>query len=376
MEMTRRQRFYNTVTHGYVDRQIFDLCGCPQTLILCEQTARDMKQLLGIDGTDSGGYLDERILQKLDIDTRLTGGFPVPKSCHTEKHPGGFTDEWGIGYSLVGGHYEITKNPLRGMNIDEIRKYPFPRAEDIPAKVYRQYADHARYLHEQTDYVIVAQHPCYGVFELGCWMFGFDDFLCRCAAEPETVVWFFEKILSYQKGVIKPYYEALGRYIHCTTSGDDFGTQRGMFMSLSMFKQLIAPFFSERIAYTKSFTDAFFQHHTCGSVFELIPTLIQCGVDILNPIQPGAAQMEPEKLKNEYGDKLVFWGGIDTQELLVNGSVEEVKSAVADILRLFGNTGGYILSPAHCIQDDVPAANIIAIYDGAREFYGNQTKGV
>ncbi|MCL2815314.1 MAG: methyltransferase, partial [Oscillospiraceae bacterium] len=136
----------------------------------------------------------------------------------------------------------------------------------------------------------------------------------------------------------------------------------GLFMSVKMFEELVAPYMKERIRYTKTFTKAFFQHHTCGSVFDLIPSLIDCGVDILNPIQPNAYNMEPERLKSEYGRQITFWGGIDTQDLLVNGSPEDVRREVAYILSVFGTDGGYILSPAHCIQDDVPPANVIAIY--------------
>jgi uroporphyrinogen decarboxylase len=177
------------------------------------------------------------------------------------------------------------------------------------------------------------------------------------------VHWFFDKFLEYQKAVIKLYYGAIGEYINCTTSGDDFGTQHGTFMSVKMFDAFIGPYMKERIRYTKTFTNAFFQHHTCGSVFDLIPSLIDCGVDILNPIQPHAHNMEPERLKTEFGGQIAFWGGIDTQDLLVNGSPEDVKKETERILSVFGtDSGGYILSPAHCIQDDVPPENVIAIY--------------
>jgi uroporphyrinogen decarboxylase len=147
--------------------------------------------------------------------------------------------------------------------------------------------------------------------------------------------------------------------------------QTGTFMSVEMFKEFIAPYFSERIAHTKKYTGAFYQHHTCGSVHSLIPTLVKCGVDILNPIQPGTYMMEPEQLKKDYGSVISFWGGIDTQQLLPRSTVEEVKREVEKILAVMG-TDGYILSPAHCIQQDVPIENIAAIYRGAWEFYNNK----
>ena len=140
-------------------------------------------------------------------------------------------------------------------------------------------------------------------------------------------------------------------------------------MSVNMFDELIKPYLKERISHTKSYTDAFYQHHTCGSVHVLIPSIVECGVDVLNPIQPGTHHMEPDRLKTDFGDQLSFWGGIDTQHLLPEGNPEDVKEAVKSIVSIMGSDGGYILSPAHCIQPDVPAENVIAIYEGAAALY-------
>ncbi len=87
-----------------------------------------------------------------------------------------------------------------------------------------------------------------------------------------------------------------------------------------MFDEFIRPCLKERIAYTKCYTDAFYKHHTCGSVYTFIPAMIDCGVDILNPVQPGVYQMECERLKADFGDRLAFWGGLDTQHLLPGGA--------------------------------------------------------
>ena len=359
--MTGRERFLKAVSHQKVDRAVIDLYGSPQTMIDSKRIIEEIKKILNIEGDYNGpGFIDERILEKFSIDTRMTGGMPSPtnealyKSIDTDKYR---VDVWGIGYSDDGVY-----RPLKDKTLDEIKDFPFPKASDIDKNVFEKYRIHAKNLYENTNYAVIAQHPCFGVFELGCWMFGFDDFLYRLAGEPETVHWFFNKILEYQKDVIKLYYGAVGEYIQGTTSGDDFGTQHGTFMSVKMFDELVLPYMKERIRYTKTFTDAFFQHHTCGSVFRLIPSLINCGVDIINPIQPNAFEMEPERLKSEYGNQMSFWGGIDTQDLLVNGSTKQVGEEVDRILSIFGTDGGYILSPAHCIQEDVPAENVVAIY--------------
>jgi uroporphyrinogen decarboxylase len=346
------------------------LCGCPQTQIDYPETREALASLLGFGGPKQGRFpLDERVLSHFGIDTRAVGGMPTPATVHSREENGVVYDSYGIGRRMVNGHYEICHNPLNGRGIDEMMAYPMPEAEDIDRRLIEAWADDARRCHGETDYAVVAEHPVLGVFEIGCWMFGFDDYLYRLAAEPELVHAFSRRVLDYQKRAIEIYYGALGRHIDCTTSGDDFGMQTGPFMSAGMFGELVKPYLKERIGYTKKHTDALYQHHSCGSIHALIPDLAECGVDILNPIQPGAFMMEPERLKKDYGGLLSFWGGIDTQELLPNGSAGEVREAVRHILAIMGEGGGYVLSPAHCIQQDVPAENIAAIYQGAAEYY-------
>ena len=368
--MNHRERFKKNILAEKADRAVFDLCGCPQTLIDYAETKKALAVYLGFDGDAEGDFpLDERILRRFDIDTRVVGGMPNPKTVHNREENGVLYNNYGIGYRMVKDHYEICHNPLKDCGIDEVMAYPMPDAEDIDITLIQKWADKAQYVHENTDYAVIAEHPVLGVFEIGCWMFGFDDYLYRLAAEPEVVHAFSKRILDYQKKVIELYYGALGQYIDCTTSGDDFGMQTSLFMSVSMFDELIKPYFKERINHTKKYTDAFYQHHTCGSIYDLIPSLIDCGVEILNPIQPGTFMMEPERLKKDYGDRLAFWGGIDTQDLLPNGRPEDVEKAVAEMLTIMGESGGYVLSPAHCVQWDVPVENIAAIYDGAHKYY-------
>ena len=369
--MTHRERFRATVLHKKADRAVFDLCGSPQTAVDYQVTKGDMARILGISGGKQGAFcVDERILEALDIDTRLIGGMPTSVTSHNRVENNISYDSWGIGYCEQNGHMEICVNPLNGVTLDQMMAYEFPDPDKIDENLLKAWAQQAEFLHKNTDYAVIAEHPVLGVFELGCWMFGFDDYLYRLAGEPELVHAFSQRVLDYQKSVIKKYYGAVGRFIDCTTSGDDFGTQTGPFMATVMFDDLIKPYLKERVAYTKQFTDGFYKHHTCGSVHNFIPSIIDCGVDILNPIQPGVHMMELERLKADYGDKITFWGGIDTQHLLPQGSVEDIKSEVKRVLALMDN-GGYILSPAHTIQYDVPAKNVIAIYEGAKEFYSH-----
>jgi len=364
--LSYRERFARTLAHQDVDRVPMDLASTDMTEI--DGGARRLAPELGLRKGASDAETDEAVLQALDTDIRGVGGILRPASplarrlSETE-----IVNEWGIASRWNGHHYEMVGRPLAGASLADLEKYPWPDPEKIDPELIARLAERARRLREETPYVVCARHPYYGVMELGCWMCGFDDFLCRMAGEPEFVRRFFEIILGYQKRVNAIYYRALGRYLHFTSSGDDFGTQNAPFISPDMFRELVLPYFAERIRHIGEFSDAAFFHHTCGAVSPLISDLIAAGVRILNPIQPRAAGMEPARLKREFGARLTFYGGVDTQELLPRGMPEEVYAATRALISVLSPGGGYVLSAAHTFQPDVPARNIVAMYRAGRE---------
>ena len=365
--MNYRERFSATLNHAPVDRVPFDLGGTSLSSAN-EHVQTRLREALGVEGASPGVYtkFDERILTHLDIDIRRVGTVIQPASDLTRRVSDTETvDCWGIRRRYTGLYADIVGPPLQGASIDDLERYPWPKPENIDKALIERSRIEAKRLSEETPYVVCGEHPVYGVLELGCWMCGYDDFLLKMAIDEPFVRRFFDIILAYQKRVIEIYYGAVGRYIHFTTSGDDFGTQQGPLISPDMFESLIKPYFAERIRYTKQFTDAAYFHHSCGSIFPIIPHLIDAGVDILNPIQPGVRDMEPAKLKTAYGEKLVFHGGIDTQHLIRNGTPESVSRGVVDVLGAMRDSG-YMLAPAHNIQDDVPAENIIAMFTAAQ----------
>ena len=275
---------------------------------------------------------------------------------------GRYVDSWGITRRWTGLYYDIIDHPLKDATLADLAAFPWPQADEIPQTWFDRYAANARRLSEDTDYVVVGEHPVYGYFELGCWMCGFDDFLYRLAAEPEFVAAFFLRYHDYVRQVTERYYQAIGPWIQVTSSGDDFGMQNGPFLSPVSFRELIAPWYKKRVQLTKSLTSADYFHHTCGSVYRLISDIQAMGVDILNPIQPGATDMEPERLKAEFGDQLVFWGGIDEQNLLTRGTTQEVTAEAQRVATVLSAGGRYVAAPSHNIQADVPAENIVALY--------------
>ncbi len=136
-----------------------------------------------------------------------------------------------------------------------------------------------------------------------------------------------------------------------------------------MWKIYIKPRYNELIDSIKSkYPHIKVLHHSCGSIYPIIEDLIDIGVDILNPIQPTAKDMDPEKLKTRFGRRITFHGGIDVQTLLPFGTIREIKSEVTKILEILSDNGGYIVAPSHNIQAGTPVENIIAFYDTVNEY--------
>lgn len=218
--------------------------------------------------------------------------------------------------------------------------------------------------------MVIGEHPVYGILELGCWMCGYDDFLMRLAGDPDFVRRFFDKVLAIQMQVIEQCYAVVGPFLDLTMSGDDFGMQLGPLLSPRMFSELIVPYFSARIRRTKELMKGYYWHHSCGSIFALLDQLIACGVDILNPIQCSASNMAPQLLKENFGPRLVFWGGVDVQQFLPFATADEVRQHIQELIAIMGKNGGYVIAPAHNMQDDIPPENIVAWVETIHQYAG------
>lgn len=373
--MSRRQNFFDTMNHKRPENVIIDFGGNP--LSTMEGRSQDfLLDFLGYQREPEPERLlfaqtrrvDERILKHFDTDTRSVGHILMPKDSQFKMiSDTEYIDEWGIRRIFTGLYWDAVNTPLRGATMEDLDNYQFPNPDSIPEAELAAIAKEAKYLYENTDYVICAEHPTYGIFELGCWLLGFDDFLCRLIEEPEFVEKLFEIITDYQKKIIKRYYGSIGKYIHYTSSGDDFATQRAPFISPAMFREMIVPYYKERIRYTKEFTNAYFLHHSCGSVYRLLDDIIDMGTDILNPIQPKAADMEPGRLKREFGDRIVFHGGLDTQEVLPFLEESAIRETVEEVMDIMIQDGGYIFAAAHNIQEDVPPEKLTVMLETARK---------
>lgn len=364
--MNSRERFAQTMAHKQPDRVPMDIGGTSLTGMrpVCQ---RQLRKLLGFSGEGklANNGMDERILEWAGTDFRSVGGIANLPSVHPKRDLDSCVDTWGVKRQFINGYWEITHNPLRTATVEELKSFKWPEPR-IDEKALAKWEADAKALKQEGKYVVVAEHPIFGVMELGCWMCGYDQYLYNLAAEPDFFKAFSDKVLELQLKVIEQYYSVLGPYIDLTMNGDDFGTQTGPFMSPEMFEKLIAPYMTARIAKIKQLARCYFWHHSCGSVFSLLDQLLKCGVDILNPVQTSAAQMEPARLKKHFGERLVFWGAVDVQQFLPNATIQQVRDEVLSLARVLGKDGGYVMAPAHEMQEDIPPEKIIAWVEALR----------
>lgn len=209
--MGRREDFRRILRHEQPERILVDFGGNP----LSSMEGSSMDRLLGYLGYDipqNAGILpfgkvrrlDERILTHFDIDTRSVGAILRPqRSQYQEVSATEYIDEWGIRRKYTGMYWDAVDSPLRGATVGDLDTFEWPDPASIDRNEIKEYTGQARRLYEETDYVICAEHPVYGIFELGCWMCGFDDFLLKMAMDEEFVHSFFEIVLNYQKKLLR-----------------------------------------------------------------------------------------------------------------------------------------------------------------------------
>ncbi|HBQ63829.1 MAG TPA: hypothetical protein DD727_02670 [Clostridiales bacterium] len=169
----------------------------------------------------------------------------------------------------------------------------------------------------------------------------------------------------------------MGGFIQGICVNSDLGSQRGPFCRPSLWEELCAPYLKEFCSFVHRNSDFKIFHHCCGSIRPFIPSLIDCGIDMLNPVQISADNMDPAELKRDFGSGITFWGGgCDTQRVLSTGTPEEVAANVRELTRIFKPGGGFVFNQVHNIMGNVPPENIITMLDTAYEesFYAPQAE--
>lgn len=376
IEMTSRERVIIALEHREPDRVPFDLpLSYGAYIRLMDYLELTMNQAV----KPGSPWLSIRppleLLNEMSVDLYYIG---LGKGQNTLPFDYGmetYTDEWGVMYHKIdnpsGAHYELSKHPLQNATVNDLDDYPWPDPYD-PALV-ANLEEKCRELYENSDFALVGRfnNP---IFEQAFMLRGLDRLLMDLVLNPEFACALMDKLTDLALGFIEVGLKASGKYIQILRlAGDDMGHQRGTLLSPSMFRRLIKPRFKRLYEGAKQMFLAYnpkgkIMAHTDGDVYPIIPDYIEMGLDVLNPVQPYVAEMEHEKLKQEFGDRLSFHAGIDIQHILPFGTPEEVKEEVRKTIFALGPGGGYILAPTHYVQPDVPPENILAMRNAVLEF--------
>lgn len=343
--MTHKERFYATIERKPVDRPATWL-GLP--------VPEAMDGLLRFFDTNS---LDG-IREKIDDDI-----YPVELPCH---FPAGgeivsalqFAKKCGVSGSertlTAPGFFEDYDDPekINNFNWPDPEKYVDP--EECRKVVEAAPIDRA---------VLGVLWSCH--FQDACSAFGMETAMVKMVLEPEMYRAIIDRITDFYLKANGIFYEATYGKLDAVLIGNDFGSQTGLMLSPSLIREFVLPGTRKLVQQAKDYGVKVI-HHSCGSIYEIIPDLIDAGVDAIHPIQALAAGMEPLRLQRSYGDRVSFCGGVDAQYLLVDGTPEQIREKVLELKCIFPT--GLIISPSHeAILPDIHPANVRALFDAVKE---------
>ena len=272
-----------------------------------------------------------------------------------------YLDIWGVGFKPnqtdLGFYMDHAYSPLRPLTaVGQLDEHPWPSPD------WWDYTPIPHQLNASKDFWTRGHSR--GIFEISWFLRGFDSFLTDLACDPDFAVALMDRIQAYLFERARRILEAGQGRLDMMEYNDDVGSQDGLLISPAMWREHLKPRMAEFCKMCRQY-NAKVKYHSCGGIRDIIPDLIEIGVDVLNPVQALAAGMEPEGLKRDFGHAITFNGGIDTQDLLPHGTPQQVRDATKRLIEVVGKDGGLILAPSHVFQDDVPVENIIAVYETA-----------
>jgi uroporphyrinogen decarboxylase len=365
--MTTRERFNKTLSYQIPDRLPLDLIW-PRA-----ETLQALKTYFDTDDT-------EDVFKKLGIDfrwidvparypefeKRINGVLPAevtssgkPYIFHDKQT---FEDQWGIVQRLGddGKYLEWKDGPLVAM--DSLSDWT------VPEVIYPSLDELSKNLIYYKDYITITEIEF--PFKLAWHIAGFEHLSRMMLIKPDFIEAFYDQLYTFQTN--KAVLAAQAGYDIIAVVGDVAG-QLGMLFSPAMFERIDVPRFKQLINSVKQVNpEVKILYHSDGNIEQIIPMLIRCGIDILNPIQ--SACMDPAAIKNKYGDRLTFHGTISVQDTIPNGTVADVQNEVITRIKTVGYNGGFIVSPENSIPYDAPVENILALYETVNNFDYHQLR--
>lgn len=376
--MNSRERLVTSLNHKEPDRVPIDLGGIVTGITTGANKA--LKSYLNIESDDplvdrvqQLSLPSDAVLERLYIDTRYIYLQASRDWQDIELPDNTYQDEFGVirkaafnadGWLL---YYDFVGHPLSDAEtVADLAKFKWPDPHE-PSR-YEGIEEAARKMSKETEYGVMA-NVISSIFEFSWYLRGYMRFYEDLILHPDIIRALLGMMGEYQRALMSEVLDRIGPYISVVMTGSDLGTQRAPAMSPEVYYSLVWPEYKQLWDLIKSKTDAKIFYHSCGSLYPMIPYLIEGGVDILHPVQPRASEMgDREKLKREFGDKLTFWGGFDQQHVLPHGSPREVREETKRLLDAFMPGGGFVFAAGHNIQTDVPPENVIALFDTVREF--------
>jgi uroporphyrinogen decarboxylase len=354
--MTSRQRFLKTLQREIPDRP-------PIYVSLTPQIAYKLSKELQLPYEEPLDSMSSTRISHMDLLTHLGADAVGIAACAPESQPsrtdenGIIRNEWGMAMKSIGLYNEFCEYPLsHAETVSDIENYPFP---DPCAKGRFVCARMAVDKYGKNFGIIADLEMAF--FETAWYLVGLEKFLIDMTLQKPYVESLLDKILSYHIELGK---QLLALNPDVLWAGDDFGGQNGMIMSPKTWRSLFKPRIRHMFeTFRKIKPDIKLAWHSCGSILPIIPDFIELGLHILNPIQPRAKDMEPGKIKQIFGKDLILFGGVDVQQLFPHGTTGQIREEVNKLIHTVGYDGGYIIAPAHNIQDDTPIENIIAFFD-------------
>jgi uroporphyrinogen decarboxylase len=380
MGLTKEQRVLNIISGKDVDY-------LPSQITLADRTRDvELSKALGLAGAhELDDFLENHFYLTLTLQDKPLFYRDVVDTID-DLHKKGFAnpdwknnvvyDNWGMGIKVGAGSFFCSFHPLQGKTTEHIAKFMpknLPRNSYMSANVEEavknwqapdinmpgNFDEWISDLKNYSGQFIVWPSGYFGIYERAYAVMGWNEFMLNIASNPKVVEELLDKVTDYKVEHAKKMVEIGFKIAH---HGDDLGTQCGGFFSKDMFRKYLYPRLKRE---WKVFTDAGLpiMLHTCGHVIDFLPDLIDIGLKILEPTQPC---MDLEYLKKEYGKDLIFFGGIDTQQLPFI-TEKETREMTRKTIRILGKGGGYIIAPSQELMNDIPIENIKALVETIRE---------
>jgi uroporphyrinogen decarboxylase len=346
--MKHRERVLMALNHEQPDRCPMQVSFTPE---FADRLRLELKARTGKSHNPHGGGNTYDLERALGEDMLLTS---VGWANSYYQQPGDYIDEWGIGWRSVeyntpyglGYYTEISHNPLAQDQAIVSYRPPDPQRPEL-------YLEAERVIREFKDEYWIVGVTVTTIFECAWALRGYERMLSDFLLNPDLAEAILDLPYQYHLTAAK---KLVQMGVDMIWVGDDVGAQKAMLISPSMWRKFLKPRLANFIAEIKAINPQLkVAYHSDGVIYPIIPELIEIGIDVLNPIQP--ASMDPAQLKEQFGDRLCFWGTIDEQYTLPFGSPDQVRAEIISRLQTAGRSGGLILGPTHHVQLDTPMDN-------------------